>query len=300
VANAAIVPAGGGGAVNAYASNATDLILDINGYFVDANRADAYSFYPLTPCRAVDTRNPNGPLGGPSLSTIASRTFPLLSAPCAIPSTSRAYSLNYTVVPRGPLGYLSTWPAGQIQPFVSTLNSPQGRVLANAAIVPAGASGAVSAFAFTDPSTPTDLVIDVNGHFAPPSPGGLSFYPMTPCRVVDTRFGQGTTGEFGPPSIPRGGTRTFTLPQSPCVIPPFAAAYSLNVTVVPQGPLSYLTMWPTGVPQPFVSTLNAPDGRILANAAIVPAGTNGAISVYVLTESAPTDVIIDVNGYFAP
>jgi hypothetical protein len=33
VANAAIVPAGTGGAINAFASNATQLILDINGYF---------------------------------------------------------------------------------------------------------------------------------------------------------------------------------------------------------------------------------------------------------------------------
>jgi hypothetical protein len=35
----------------------------------------------------------------------------------------------------------------------------------------------------------------------------------------------------------------------------------------------------------------------VANAAIVPAGTNGAISVYV---TDPTHVVIDINGYFAP
>ena len=36
---------------------------------------------------------------------------------------------------------------------------------------------------------------------------------------------------------------------------------------------------------------------MVANAAIVPAGTSGAVSVYV---SDATDVIIDINGYFAP
>jgi hypothetical protein len=76
-----------------------------------------------------------------------------------------------------------------------------------------------------------------------------------------------------------------------------AAAYSLNVTVVPEGPLYYLTTWPTGSSQPTVSTLNSFDGRVVANAAIVPAGTNGAISVYV---TDPTQVILDINGYFAP
>jgi hypothetical protein len=36
---------------------------------------------------------------------------------------------------------------------------------------------------------------------------------------------------------------------------------------------------------------------VVANAAIVPAGTNGAISIYVTN---PTQVILDINGYFAP
>jgi hypothetical protein len=47
---------------------------------------------------------------------------------------------------------------------------------------------------------------------------------------------------------------------------------------------------------PNVSTLNY-YGSVAANAAIVPAGTNGAINVYVVD---PTDVLIDINGYFAP
>jgi hypothetical protein len=36
---------------------------------------------------------------------------------------------------------------------------------------------------------------------------------------------------------------------------------------------------------------------VVANAALVPAGTSGSVGVYV---SNPTDLIIDVNGYFAP
>jgi hypothetical protein len=98
-----------------------------------------------------------------------------------------------------------------------------------------------------------------------------------------------------------GATRTFTLPAAPCGIPASARAYSLNFTVVPTGPLSYLSAWATGQSQPVVSTLNSASGKILANAAIVPAGTNGAINVYTLTQgNSSTDVIIDVNGYFAP
>ena len=72
-------------------------------------------------------------------------------------------------------------------------------------------------------------------------------------------------------------TRSFTIPASGCNIPANAQAFSLNVTVVPAAGLGYLTIWPTGQTQPFVSTLNSLNGAILANAAIVPAGTNGAV-----------------------
>jgi hypothetical protein len=69
------------------------------------------------------------------------------------------------------------------------------------------------------------------------------------------------------------------------------------MTVVPQGVLSFLSTWPDGAPQPVVSTLNAFKGQVVANAAIVPSGTDGAIAVYVTNT---TDVVIDTNGYFGP
>jgi hypothetical protein len=78
-----------------------------------------------------------------------------------------------------------------------------------------------------------------------------------------------------------------------------AQAYSLNATVVPTGVLGHLTLWPTGISQPLVSTLNAWDGAISSNAAIVPAGTGGGVSTYVNATSS-THLIMDVNGYFGP
>jgi hypothetical protein len=94
-----------------------------------------------------------------------------------------------------------------------------------------------------------------------------------------------------------GTTRSFALQASGCYVPSTAAAYSINVTVVPDGPLGYLTAWPTGAPQPFVSTVNSWGGAAVANAAIIEAGTDGAISIYV---SNRTHVVLDINGYFAP
>src|SRR5262249_37655531 len=94
-----------------------------------------------------------------------------------------------------------------------------------------------------------------------------------------------------------GQTRTFFINFAGCGIPLTAQAYSLNMTVVPFGALAFLTTWPYLQPQPFVSTLNAFTGTVTANAAIVPAGYNGAISTYVTNA---TDLVIDINGYFAP
>ena len=103
-------------------------------------------------------------------------------------------------------------------------------------------------------------------------PTALQFVPLSqPCRAVDTRPQYGGSGPI------QGGThQDFPISGAGgCGSLPSAAAYSLNVSVVPQGPLGYLTVWPAGQPQPLVSTLNSLDGRIKANAAIVPAGTGG-------------------------
>ncbi|MBL8222868.1 MAG: hypothetical protein JNL62_26755, partial [Bryobacterales bacterium] len=190
-----------------------------------------------------------------------------------------------TVVPNVPLGFLSIWPSGSPQPVVSTLNSPDGTVVANAAIVTAGPGGAINAFA-TDRS---ELILDTNGFFgAPGNAGERQFHPLLPCRVADTR-----TDPTNSP-IRAGDTRDFAF-ANVCGIPATAKAYSVNVTVVPNGPLGYLTMWPSGSGRPFVSTLNSFLGRIVANAALVPAGVNGAVSIFVTNE---THVVLDVNGYF--
>jgi hypothetical protein len=129
------------------------------------------------------------------------------------------------------------------------------------------------------------------------TPSQLSFVSVQPCRPVDTRVSLGLTGQFGAPSLAAGETRSVQLWNSPnCSgIPSNVQAYSVNITVVPVGPLYYLSTWATGGSQPLVSTLNAPMGGIVANAAVIPAGTNGAVSIYVTNA---TDVIIDVNGYY--
>ena len=248
---------------------------------------------PTPPCRVVDTRNSNGAFGGPPIQGGTFRSFAIPQGSCSIPSTAAAYSLNVTVVPYEPLGYLTIWPTGEGQPAVSTMNSWDARIKANAAIVPAGYEGAVSVYA----SNTTDVVLDIDGYFTTPSSQTLQFYPLPPCRVADTR---NANGSLGGPHLSGGAERDFPVLESTCI--PSGVdiqAYSMNFTVVPHlpgQPLDYLTVWPEGEPQPDVSTLNNFTATAVANAALVQAGTNGGVATFATND---TDLIIDINGYFA-
>lgn len=283
-ANAAILPAGTGEAVSVYVTDTSDVILDIDGYFIPKT-SSTLAFFPLTPCRVVDTRGSDGPLGGPILQNQQVRNFPVLQSTCKIPSSAVAYSFNYTALPQNgqPLGYLTTWPTGQSQPVVSTLNDYTGTVVANAAIVPAGQSGEVSVYPF---GSNTDLLIDVNGYFAPVSTGALSLYVFAPCRVLDTRGGSGAfSNELTVPVL-----------SSPCEVPSAAQGYVFNATAIPSPQLQYLTLWPDGESQPVVSTLNAYDGAVTSNMAVVP-NIDGSIDAWA---EGTTQLILDISSYFAP
>ena len=120
---------------------------------------------------------------------------------------------------------------------------------------------------------------------------------MLPCRVVDTRTGNGFTGAFGPPSLVGGVSRTFPiLTNTTCTIPTDAQAYSFDITVVPPGPLAYVAAYPTGQPTPVAAVaVESPQGTLASGTGIIPAGSNGSIDVYA---SNPTDLVVDINGYY--
>ena len=148
--------------------------------------------------------------------------------------------------------------------------------------MPAGTSGDISVYSSDD----TDLVIDVNGYFAPAG-SGLSFYALNPCRALDTRnVGAGQ---------PFSGLLDRNVTASECGVPASAQAVVVNATVVPVSWLGYLTLWPQGESQPLASTLNS-GGNVVSNMAIVPMN-NGTLSAYA---SQDTQLILDVFGYFAP
>ncbi|BDC48970.1 hypothetical protein F183_A12860 [Bryobacterales bacterium F-183] len=282
-ANAAIVGLGTNRQISVYVTHAADVVLDVSGYFLQAGDPRAYAFYPAPPCRVLDTRLSGGIIPAQGTRTVGGGCLPT--------NGPRGYSLNVTVVPSGPLGYLTLWPDGLQQPTASTLNNLTGTVVANAALIEPGNGGNFNAFVTNE----THMIVDFNGYFRPSGePGSLTFYPVTPCRIVDTR---NPNGAFGGPAMAADSQRDFNVPASSCGIPSTARAYVLNATVVPPGPFGFLTLWPAASARPVVSTLNAIDGALTSNLAIVPAGPNGVISAYT---SSSTHLLLDISGYFAP
>lgn len=120
------------------------------------------SFYTLTPCRVADTRNPNGPLGGPPLGAAESRIFSLTGV-CDIPSMAKAVSVNVTIVRPAAPGFLRFFPGDATPPLASTINFRPGAVRANNAVLPISAAGELGVE--NGSAGNVDLVIDVNGYF---------------------------------------------------------------------------------------------------------------------------------------
>ena len=136
----------------------------------------------------------------------------------------------------------------------------------------------------------------------------LTYIPINPCRILDTRKGSGT-------SFSAGQTRTYFFSSGNtgadnCNPTPYGAyngtqrpkAIAANVTVDETGMSgfavgSFLAIYPQGGTA-GTSFMNFGPGDVLANAGVFSINeTNGQFNVLA---SAPAQVIIDVFGVFVP
>jgi hypothetical protein len=136
-----------------------------------AQAAGPFQYHALTPCRIVDTRNPNGTDAGPALSNTGTnpRIFQI-QGNCGVPNGAAAVTINVTIVSpnmTGPSGggFLTLYPATQARPTVSTINFLNAdSALANGAIVPLDVAPNDLAVYLGGIGT-VHLLIDVTGYF---------------------------------------------------------------------------------------------------------------------------------------
>ncbi|MCE7957663.1 MAG: hypothetical protein DYH06_06945 [Acidobacteria bacterium ACB2] len=130
--------------------------------------------------------------------------------------------------------------------------------------------------------------------------GQYLFFPLTPCRLVDTRLGAAAV-HTGPPAIPNGGQRDF-LARGHCGVAGNAQALAVNVTSVLGPGDGYITSFATGlVPPPVVTTAVVRPGYVSASRVDVQLNARtGSFSLAAsLSAGSGADAIVDVFGYFA-
>jgi hypothetical protein len=132
-----------------------------------------------------------------------------------------------------------------------------------------------------------------------PATTGSVFVPVTPVRIMDTRYtatNDGVTGPVGSDSsvlLPIDGNNTngAGLPSSGIT------AVAVSVTVTDETAGGDLTLYPGGTPRPITSAVNFAASGGATNNAIVPVGPDGDIAIY--NYSAGTvQLVIDLTGYF--
>ncbi len=243
-------------------------------------------FVPLNPARLLDTRTGEGG----NLSALASTTLTEMKVAGVggVPPTgATAVVLNVTVDAPRTSGFITAWPSGEAIPTVSNLNYVAGQTVPNLVTVKIGANGRVNLY---NSEGYTHVVADVVGYYTATQPaGGGRFTAVTPGRVLDTRNGLGAVA---------GGTAINVDVTGVADVPATGVSgVAMNVTVdQPTGP-GYLTVWPTGEPQPLASSHNFVQGLTVANLVLAKVGTGGLVSIF--NSFGSTHVIVDIVGYFS-
>ncbi|MFN7990184.1 MAG: IPT/TIG domain-containing protein [Thermoanaerobaculia bacterium] len=134
-------------------------------YFTPAPTATKW--FPLTPCRIIDTRSTSGPLGGPVLSASQTRFFDVTTTPetCGIPATAKSLTVNYTVTAAQQAGELRAFAGDALWTGTSVISFKAGATRANNGHLGLAGNG-TGTFGVTNGSTGTvHFILDVNGYY---------------------------------------------------------------------------------------------------------------------------------------
>jgi glucose/arabinose dehydrogenase len=297
VANAVVVALDGDGRFVLHATTATDVVVDVLGWFADTPGAVGPGrFVSVDPARLVDTRKAAGSQLGSgssneytdSSSTTTGRVDVPVGGRLGVPGAADvdAVVVVLTALGEARSGFATAHAGGTPTPLASNVNvSGDGDIRANLVVVPLAPDGTLS----VSRERVTDVIVDVAGYFtsssAPSSSSGL-FSVVAPARVYDER-------SAGAPAAPAGATLTV---GSNALGASSASAVLQNLTMTSTTGFDFVTAFPAGGGVPVVSNVNATAaGQTRAALAVTRVGTGG-VGYFTFGES---QLIVDVFGTFS-
>jgi hypothetical protein len=234
------------------------------------------SYSAINPVRLLDTRNNVGGIRVPIERGCTLR----LNVAGDVPADAQAVAFSMTAV-SAEADYFTVYPCASGRPPTSNLNSRAGVPTPNLVVAIPDASRQICVFSHGR----SHLVMDLVGWW---SEGPNRFSSIAPQRVYDSR-------RFGLLPLQPLQVREVVIPAS--VIAADARAAVVNLTTSRSSRGGYLVAFPCGQPAPLASNLNFIAGEDRAVGAIVGLGLGRTLC---LMSDVPTDVIVDVTGYYGP
>ena len=199
-------------------------------------------------------------------------------------------------------GYIALMPVAANSSLTSSLNFPTGDARATGVTVPLAPNGSMGVL-FGALRGTTDAVFEITGYFTAGTANN-TYFALTPNRILDSRPAAKNGITTGP--LVSGTHKTFQVTgrstDSTKVVPSWAVAVTGTLTVTDQKKPGFLSLGPDPLDTPQTSSLFFPVGDNRATGLTVMLGTGGTLSV-TFTSSVPgatTNVVFDVNGFFAP
>jgi hypothetical protein len=290
VANAVIAPVSPTGNVCFYALNATDIVVDVNGWF-----AAGAGFHDVGPKRVFDTRagaSPDALRDVAKSKLLAGTTMEVRLTDLSgyVPTDGvGSVSLNVVVTnPEAP-GFVTVYACGTMEEVSSVNYNGAGETVANAVIAPVSANGTICFYTLAN----TDLVVDINGWIE----SGSDFHGVDPARLLDTRAGSSpdALSDVTKAKIGRDNVLEVQVTNLPGLVPAAGVtAVSLNVTATNTEAPGFITVFACGTMEEVSSVNFNGAGQTVANAVIAPVSSTGTICFYALNA---TDLVVDINGW---
>jgi hypothetical protein len=151
VANLVVTGADAGGEVCVYSSAATDVLVDVFGWFTSV-------FEPVANTRLLDTRVTSGGVGPVAQDSV---TRVRVAGAGPIPAEARSVTATVTAVNAAAAGFMTVYPCDGVQPNTSNSNPTAGSTVANSVFMGLDGTGELCIYS----SVATDLLVDVAGWF---------------------------------------------------------------------------------------------------------------------------------------